>query len=362
MTLAPGATCGVLDLDEIADLGFLGKRRAGTQSREGTDARAGRRRARLRDARRRGSRAPSAISTPGPMTTCGSIVTSRPIYVSAQRKTVSGAIIVAPPRHGGAAQTRLRDGFGLRELDAVVDAEHFALRRRRRLALRSPVGARELDDVGEIEFALGVVVVDLFAAGAAPRRPSIAIRPPLQQRDRAFFVAGVFFLADGDEPPRFVAQQPSVAEGVRRLRNPERRDGRALGQGGAQGADRRRPSPAACRRRAPAGRRILRAMACARGENGVRRAEPFALHEDFRAQRHSGALPRRRRRVPGRRSRRRGRRPPSTALDSTLREHGAAGDLVQHLRAVGFHPRAFAGGKDDRERASVFAEASGAQG
>ena len=40
--------------------------------------------------------APSSIATPGPITTCGSIRTSRPIFVSYDRKTVSGATSVAP--------------------------------------------------------------------------------------------------------------------------------------------------------------------------------------------------------------------------------------------------------------------------
>ncbi len=36
-----------------------------------------------------------------------------------------------------------------------------------------------------------------------------------------------------------------------------------------------------------------------------------------------------------------------------MREHGAAGDLVQDFRKVGFHARALAGGEDDRKGCSI---------
>ncbi len=115
-------------------------------------------------------------------------------------------------RHGGAAQARLRDGFGLSELDAVVDAEHFAFVGDDNFCVAS-VGARQFHHIGEIELALGVLVVDPFEqsqrVGAVDRHQTA-----IAQRNRAFFVAGVLFLADCDEAPGGVAQQPSVAEGV----------------------------------------------------------------------------------------------------------------------------------------------------
>jgi len=58
--------------------------------------------------------------------------------------------------HRGAAQPVLRDAFRLRELRAVVDAEHLALRGDDDARLQS-LRARKLNDISEVIFALGVV-------------------------------------------------------------------------------------------------------------------------------------------------------------------------------------------------------------
>ena len=75
--LGAGAELGVLDLDEIADLGLRAERRARPQAREGADAGAGGDR-RAFEMAEGVDDAPSATSTPGPKTTCGSTITSAP--------------------------------------------------------------------------------------------------------------------------------------------------------------------------------------------------------------------------------------------------------------------------------------------
>ena len=58
--------------------------------------------------------------------------------------------------HSGLAQPVLRDAFRPRELGAVVDAEHLALRADDNPRLQS-LRARKLNDIREVIFALGVV-------------------------------------------------------------------------------------------------------------------------------------------------------------------------------------------------------------
>ncbi len=104
---------GVFDLDEIADLGLLGERArpaaAGRKDRSWRPAR----RARPRDARRRGSPPRRAIETPGPKTTCGSIRTSRPNSRVEGEKHRLRRDQGRAGGHGRAAQPRLGHGLGL---------------------------------------------------------------------------------------------------------------------------------------------------------------------------------------------------------------------------------------------------------
>ena len=103
-------------------------------------------------------RAFSAILAPGPKTTKGSMTVPAPTWVSQAKWTVSGA-------HGhaggeeGLALDLLKQGLGLGELGLGVHAHHGVLAGHDG-AGRSAMLAREGHDIGQIVFALGVVVGD----------------------------------------------------------------------------------------------------------------------------------------------------------------------------------------------------------
>jgi len=118
------AEIGRLDLHEIADLGSSsrfapGRSRAMGQRWRGVNAGPFQMRKSVND---------SSVGNlhPAPITTWGSIVTSRPIFVSAQRKT-SPERSAWRRRHRFTAQPVLRDALRLRQLDTVVDAKNLAL-------------------------------------------------------------------------------------------------------------------------------------------------------------------------------------------------------------------------------------------
>jgi hypothetical protein len=63
-------------------------------------------------------RAPVSTVTPGPKTTFGSMVTSRPTQVSWAKKTVSGAVSVTPSAIAAARRAGLEGGLGGGEFGA----------------------------------------------------------------------------------------------------------------------------------------------------------------------------------------------------------------------------------------------------
>ena len=97
----------------------------------------------------------------------------------------------------GPAQALLRHGFRLGELAFGVDAAHVVLLDfdRNRAQLHA---ARDLDRIGQIEFAFTIVVADPLQDGkraVAGERHEAAVA----QRDRAFACARIGLLADGDK-------------------------------------------------------------------------------------------------------------------------------------------------------------------
>ncbi len=105
--------------------------------------------------------APSAIETPGPITTNGSIVTSL------AERGIGGEIDRLGRDHGhaglerGLAQPRLHHAFGFGELGLGVDAAHFILAGfdHDRLQSHVPDDGHRID---QIILALAVGIADLF--------------------------------------------------------------------------------------------------------------------------------------------------------------------------------------------------------
>ena len=159
--------------------------------------------------------APSAISTPGPRMTLGA-----DYDVAAQRR-VPGEEHGLRRGHGGAAQHRgapclgLEGGLGLRQLHPVVDAQRL------RLAAAHHAGAQVLaagqpDHVGQVVFALGVVVADpgqQVEQGRAVGRDDAGVAGA----DGTFFLAGVPGLDDPLQRAAGAGDHAAITAGLRRL-------------------------------------------------------------------------------------------------------------------------------------------------
>ena len=118
--------------------------------------------------------------------------------------------------HRLGAQALLHRGFGLGEFGARVDAEHlFAVGLDH--ARLEPVAARKRHGIGEIEFALGVVVADPAEQAEQRLGAAEAHDAGIAERERALGRACVFLLANAGEPPALVEQQAAIARRVLRL-------------------------------------------------------------------------------------------------------------------------------------------------
>ena len=104
--------------------------------------------------------APDSTVTSGPKTTFGPITTSRPTTVSRAKKTDGGVGERGAVRHRLGAGAGLEGGLGGGEVGAGVDAEGLGLGAGDDGGGEA-AGAGEGDDVGQVVFALGVVVADL---------------------------------------------------------------------------------------------------------------------------------------------------------------------------------------------------------
>ena len=100
--------------------------------------------------------------------------------------------------HHGEARALLEDRLGGGELLARVDAQHIVFAARDDRGARA-ARTRDLDSVGEVEFALGVLVAD------ARQHAEQIVDPEghdagIAQPHAAFLGAGVLVLADGIQP------------------------------------------------------------------------------------------------------------------------------------------------------------------
>src|SRR5829696_8573665 len=154
--------------------------------------------------------APSAMLTPGPITTNGSIVTSLPKMVSAARWTVSGAISVTPAS-SAAWRSRACITASASASWLSVDAAHFVLAGFDHDGLQSHF-PDDSDGIDQIILALAVGFADPvenFKRLAAIERHHAGIA----QRHLALFVRRVGMLTDRHQAVA-LAQQPAVAGGI----------------------------------------------------------------------------------------------------------------------------------------------------
>ena len=203
---------GLLDLDEIADMG-LGPRAAPGRSRANGPTVAS-----------ASMRAPtmwqkplmvtlSPMTTPGPMTTLGSMITSLPMIVSWLRNTVSGAMSVAP-----SAMISARSRCCITASAWASSAREFtpstSSASDRNMRGLEPVRVCERHRVGQIELPLGVVVADARQEIGQGLAAAKCHNARIAQSERALLGARVFLLANADQAPAIVEQQPAIARGV----------------------------------------------------------------------------------------------------------------------------------------------------
>ena len=288
--------------------------------------------------------APSAMITPGPITTNGSIVTSLPNSVSAARKTVSGAISVTPASIACFAQPRLHDAFGFGELRLGVDAAHFVFAGFDHNGLQSQIPDNS-DGIDQIIFALAVRIADPvenFQGVAAVERH----HPGIAQRDLALFRAGVGLFADRDQPVA-LPQEPAVAGRIGGVKA-ENRERRARFQ--------RRAHPpeglGRYQRRVAEGDQEIVGAALdrrARRQHRMRRAQPLALDKGLGIGAEAAHLVGDRLVVgPDHDGEARSLRPWGAACEH-MREQRLAGHRMQHLGQRGAHARALAGREHDSQ-------------
>ena len=248
-----------------------------------------------------------------------------------------------PAEHRLRAQPPLHRGLRARELDAVVhthDLLFVGQARRRGEAL----ARGDFDQVGQIEFARGVVVAHGFEQLERPRAGN-RHRSGVAASDRAFRLGRIFLLANRDQ--RAVAlDESAVARRIGGL-EAERDQPCPLGQTAAQaeqrfrakqrpvGVDHENVVPAAPDRRAG-------------GEHGVRRAASLLLDMDFYV-----AL------LPSRLGCDRIRAGPDDHRDSfgagagqrrqRVSEHRTSRDLMQRFGSRRTHPHPLPGCQQDAE-------------
>ena len=169
--------------------------------------------------------APSAIFTPGPNTTCGSIVQSRPSSVSAENHTLSGSISVAPCSSACQRRRRCQSSSKCCQFRAAVDPcglERLALDHYRRAALI----LGDHDDVGKIIFARRIGVADLGQPAEQVARPN-RHHAGIAQLDRALGFVGILIFDHLRDVVAVAEDHPAIGLAVVRASWPARpRQGR----------------------------------------------------------------------------------------------------------------------------------------
>ena len=162
------------------------------------------------------------------------MMTSRPSSVSNDRNTVSGAIIVAPSRIARSRKLRCIAASAAASCTRSLTPITSSSLASRAVASEAAPGG-DLDEIGEIEFARGVVVADLVEhrqrMGAGDRH-----RAGVAAADRPLLGGRVLLLADGDENA-VALDEAAVAGRVGRL-EAERADGGLAAEALAQAAQR----------------------------------------------------------------------------------------------------------------------------
>ena len=279
--------------------------------------------------------------------TCGPTVTSRPRRVSKLNQTLAGSTKVAP---SAIARSRSRP---CSRASAVASSARLLMPMSSSAgastaAQSEPAPAGQCDDIGQVIFALGIVIADLgqeLPEQRAIHRHDAGIAeadPPLRRR-------GVAMLDDRLQPALAVGDQPAVFPGIggphpqhHRRRTvggaapgQEALEGRGRDEGGIAIEDENvaRRLVARCPRLAErlfgrehrmAGAELLRLDGARMGRH--RLADRFHAgchHDDHRRCAQRGQA------------------------RQHMADHRPAGDGMQHLRQIGLHPRALAGGKDD---------------
>ena len=338
--LGPFADDGVLGLDEIADLAARGEIRARTQARERADLGI------LAD-----GRALYVRKRPDARARAHADAGSEPDIGLERRARRDARVMVeehgrgrghgdAVP-HQGVPSPVLPDGLRLGQFGHGVDAEHVGGRCLDG-ANRQVPRAGDLDRIGQVEFALGIVVAD-GGQQFGDMGPRKGHEPAIAQADPALVGACILVFADrGQLAVGF--DQPAVAG---RIVGPEADDDEVR----AGRKFRARPAQRFGRhegRVAEQDEHIVEALPDGRqrGRHRVGGAEPLPLDEEphpgpVRAQPLAdpvAAMPDDHGQAPAARGARAGRH---------MGDHRQAGDRMQHLGQVRFHALAGAGGQND---------------
>ena len=238
---------------------------------------------------------------------------------------------------------------GPRQLHPVVDALGLLHVVDLVRAHVQPGLARELDGVGEVVLALGVVVGQPRQRVDEERRVE-GEDPRVDLPDRPLLVGGVLLLDDRLDLAVVVAHHPAVAERVGH--DPAEDADRPLRRLvlGREGPQRRGLAAAACRRRPPAPCRSGRPPAATTASIATRTACPVPCCSSCTASSASGASswmcgPTWSRWWPTTATIRRG----CTCCDrgQDVADHAPPGHRVQHLHGLGLHPGAATGGQHD---------------
>src|SRR6185437_10664398 len=341
--LGPLTDFGGLDLHEIADVGTRPDLGAGPQPAERPDGRTGFDRSTLDMAEGLDRH---AVADPG----------ARPEHhVRFDHHIPADLGVVGEidcrrvvQRHAGLHEIfspeRLELRLRLGEAGAVVDAQHLAGVGDRMLDAHA-VRIGELDSVGEVILALGVLVLDSVddpSQGIGPE----AHEPGVHQADLPLRLAGIGEFADGEQPAAF-GDQPAIAKRVLGL-EAHHDDVGAVVEPGRNILDglRAQHRPVAVEHDDIA---LCLGEYRPRFADGMAGAEPINLARNRRTRRHrpDRRLDRLMVRSHDDANRRRPRRLRSA---DHVAEHRQPADLVQNLGQAGAHPRPFACRQDDRQK------------
>ena len=290
--------------------------------------------------------APSAIVTPGPITTKGSMVTSLPNLVSAERKTVSGAIRVTP-----ASSAALRSRACITASASASCALVLMPRTSSSLVsittASNPISLTMVDGIDQIILALAVGIADPvenFQRAAAVERHHAGIA----QRHLALFFCRIGMLADRHQAVA-LEQQPAIAGRVGGA-EAEHGKGCALRQRRAQ------PRKGLGRNQRRVAERHQQIVGAARdrragGQHRMGRAEALGLNEGRRIGAYALDLVSDRLVVRPDHDRQRSARSMRGGVQH-MGQQRLAGDGVQHLRQRGPHARALTGRKHDSQAGS----------